>query len=147
MKINTGPLPPNVTALTLVLTGASTTLLSYLRVAECSQDRLDTSLHPLGEERKLEQEIKTQTKKKNVANSILSAVDIKVTIALLLSFNLIFRKVSKAPSAGYRGGARRFFSPSGSLEFSWGLAGKIPSLCERCPNVQRRPSCTIERLL
>lgn len=111
MKINTGPLPPNVTALTLVLTGASTTLLSYLRVAECSQDRLDTSLHPLGEERKLEQEIKNQTKKKNVANSILSAVDIKVTIALLLSFNLIFRKVSKAPSAGYRGGARRFFSP------------------------------------
>lgn len=86
--------------------------------------------------------------KKNVANSILSAVDIKVTIALLLSFNLIFRKVSKAPSAGYRGGARRFFfPPAGSLEFSWGLAGKIPSLCERCPNVQLRPSCTIERLL
>lgn len=58
--------------------------------------------------------------KKNVANSILSAVDIKVTIALLLSFNLIFRKVSKAPSAGYRGGARRFFFP---LQAVWSFPG------------------------
>lgn len=110
MKINTRPLPPNVTALSLVLTGANTTLLSYLRMVECSQDRLDTSLHPLGGRKKVGARNKNPNKK-NVANSILSAVDIKVTIALLLSFNLIFRKVSKAPSAVYRGGARRFFSP------------------------------------
>lgn len=101
--------------------GTNTTLLSYLRVAECPQDRLDNRLHPLGEEGKLEQEIKTQAplQKKKVANSILSAVDIKATIVLLLSFNLIFRKVSKAPSAGYRGGA----GPFPPLQAVWSFPG------------------------
>lgn len=61
-------------------------------------------------------------------------MDIKATIVLLLSFNLIFRKVSKAPSAGYK---EVLDAPTYSCRQSrvFLRPGKIPSLDERCPEV------------
>lgn len=56
-------------------------------------------------------------------------------MVLLLSFNLIFREVSEAPSAGWKGGAGKLFLPAGSLEFSRGPAAWAPCLSEgKCPN-------------